>query len=123
MEQHYDGKNYIIKERLVREGKSKVFKNWHEHTGVSMDDFLEALRWVCEDPCNGGFENRCRTREIICGRDGKIMKCHRLFGFWHWEGCDPAGGEYGFMGYANIETGMRESYMNHKAGLSCYDRV
>ena len=45
---------YKEKEQLVRSGKSKIFNNWHEFAGVSMDDFLEGLLWLEEDPGDEG---------------------------------------------------------------------
>lgn len=45
--------NYEIKEKIVKAGNSKIFKNWKENVPeISEKDFLEALRWVCEDPRN-----------------------------------------------------------------------
>lgn len=54
--------NYEAKARIVRAGKSKVFQDWHEHAGVSMEEFLAGLRWLCEDPMPDGKP----TRELGC---------------------------------------------------------
>ena len=49
----YSLNNYEIKEKIVKAGNSKIFKNWKENVPeISEKDFLEALRWVCEDPRN-----------------------------------------------------------------------
>lgn len=56
--------NYEIKERIVRAGNSRVFASWHENAGIGMEDFLDGLRWLCEDPMPDGRP----TRELGCIR-------------------------------------------------------
>ena len=48
-------------EKRVRAGESKVFQNWHENTGVSVEAFLDAVKWLSEDPLLDGYRV---TREI-----------------------------------------------------------
>lgn len=43
-----NGFNY--KREIVLSGNSQILKNWAELTGISADEFLEALEWVCNDP-------------------------------------------------------------------------
>lgn len=43
-----NGFNY--KREIVLSGNSQILKNWTELTGISADEFLEALEWVCNDP-------------------------------------------------------------------------
>ena len=62
-----------IKKKIVENGSSKVFKDWSEHSTVTMEDFLEALQWVCNDPAK---EGEPLTREIGLTPDG-IVKIHR----------------------------------------------
>ena len=61
-------KNFEIKERIVRAGNSKVFQSWQENAGISMDEFIEGLRWLCNDPKNGGKCGKRLTRELGCIR-------------------------------------------------------
>ena len=53
--------NYDAKKRIVQAGESRICNNWVEHTDITVQDFLVALEWVCEDP----FDKEGRiTREI-----------------------------------------------------------
>lgn len=54
--------SYSIKEKIVRAGQSRVFNNWHERGGISLDDFLDGLKWLCDDPMPDGR----MTRELGC---------------------------------------------------------
>lgn len=66
--------NYAIKEKIVKAGNSEIFNKWHEY-GVSEEDFLNGLKWLCEDPLIG----RGRlTRELGCTPDGKLVKLKRV---------------------------------------------
>ena len=44
-------------EKRVRSGESKVFQNWHENTGVSVEAFLDAVKWLSEDPLLDGYRD------------------------------------------------------------------
>lgn len=56
--------HYDIKEKIVKAGNSRVFNSWHENAGISMEDFLNGLRWLCDDPMTDGH----LTRELGCIR-------------------------------------------------------
>lgn len=56
--------NFEIKEKIVRAGESRIFNNWHENADIEMDDFIEGLRWLCDDPMPNGR----LTRELGCIR-------------------------------------------------------
>lgn len=56
--------DFEIKAKIVRAGDSRVFNDWHEQSGISMEEFIEGLRWVCEDPATNGI----LTRELGCVR-------------------------------------------------------
>ena len=72
--------NFSTKEKIILAGNSKVFNDWHKNCGVSMDDFLHALRWLCEDPCNGGRNGIMMTRELGSKRgDPKLYRLKRLY--------------------------------------------
>lgn len=62
-------------EKRVRSGESKVFQNWHDNTGISMENFLEAAKWLSEDP----MDEFRTTREIGCKRTGELVKIKRVY--------------------------------------------
>ena len=66
--------NYATKEKIVKAGNSKIFNIWHER-GVSEEDFLEGLKWVCDDPL---WDKGWLTRELGCERDGRLVKLDRI---------------------------------------------
>lgn len=68
--------NLETKIKIVRNGESKVFMNWSEHSGIEQDQFIEGLEWLCADPCDGGAEGNGMTREL--GLDVKAKKIVRL---------------------------------------------
>lgn len=81
MKNHYDENtnNFVIKERLVKSNRSKILSNWQQLCSwngydLSMEEFLENLKWVCEDPMDeyGGL-----TREIGLTKNG-IVKIKRV---------------------------------------------
>lgn len=41
---------FAAKAAIVRKGRSIVFANWALTAGITDDEFLDALRWVCDDP-------------------------------------------------------------------------
>ncbi len=66
--------NYAIKEKIVKAGNSIVFNTWHKR-GVSEEDFLEGLKWVCDDPLrDGGYDGRWLTRALGCEPNGRLVK-------------------------------------------------
>lgn len=55
-------KDFEIKKKIVLEGGSSVFDNWNKCGLISKAEFIEALKWLCDDPEDapgGGM-----TREI-----------------------------------------------------------
>lgn len=70
--------NFSTKKQLVENGKSEVFNNWHKMFGIGKDEFLENLKWVCEDPRNGksavSNKHNGLTREIAIEANGEAMK-------------------------------------------------
>jgi len=105
--------NLETKKRIVEQGASRVFNNWHHFTGISKEDFLAALEWVCADACNGGHRKNQLTREIMCKRDGTIVKLQRVYD----------NGVMGFIGFYGLDDNRHYSYANGKAGLSAHDSV
>lgn len=70
--------NYKIKEKIVRSGESKIFKHWASISNITEADFLDALKWLCEDPKNGGPRKNLLTREIALSPKG-IIRLHRQY--------------------------------------------
>lgn len=68
--------NFCIKKRIVQSGGSSIFENWKQHSSITMDDFLEALEWVCGDQFD---ENNRRTRWIGLEPD-RIVKLKACYG-------------------------------------------
>lgn len=71
--------HFEAKRKTVLDGKSPIFKNWQEHSTITVDDFLEALAWVCDDPKNGGSRKCKLTREMALTPTG-IKKLKIVYG-------------------------------------------
>lgn len=65
--------NFEIKKKIVLAGDSRIFKDWAAHSTITVDDFVTALEWVCEDALD---ENGKLTREIALAPD-RIVKLRR----------------------------------------------
>lgn len=71
--------NVEIKEKIVKSGNSRVFKNWSENSNVTMDDFIEGIRWLCADP----LDDKGRyTRELGCIRRADAGMTDDEKAFW-----------------------------------------
>jgi hypothetical protein len=57
---------FETKKKIVEAGNSHVFNEWHRLTNgaITMEDFIDALEWLCDDPCNGGRTHDKLTREL-----------------------------------------------------------
>lgn len=67
--------NYFdAKKSIVLAGNSRIFNDWAAHSTITMDDFISALQWVCEDALD---ENGKLTREIALAPD-RIVKLRRV---------------------------------------------
>lgn len=67
--------NYETKKKVVMNDKSEVYQNWKQLVpSLTKEEFLENLKWVCEDP---GDPDRAHTREIGLERNG-IVKLERV---------------------------------------------
>lgn len=73
--------------KLVEKGECNIFTNWHDHTGVSAEDFIAAVKWLEEDPFETfeahndegkPIQIKRMTREIRCREDGTIEKLRRV---------------------------------------------
>ena len=65
--------NFEIKKKIVLAGSSRIYADWAAHSTITMDDFISALQWVCEDALD---ENGKMTREIALAPD-RIVKLRR----------------------------------------------
>lgn len=103
---------YELLEKIVKKGESKVFKNWSQY-GVSMDNFLEGLKWLCEDPEKDYGNGKIRmTRELGCNPKGELVKLKRVY---------DQNGE--FVSFCNIDTGFTWSNVNGNCSINCRDRI
>lgn len=66
--------SFEIKKKIVLAGDSRIFKDWSAHSSIAVEDFLDALQWVCADPLD---ENGKLTREIALSPD-RIVKLRRV---------------------------------------------
>lgn len=64
--------NFEIKKKIVITGNSRIFNDWSAHSSITMDDFISALQWVCEDALD---ENCKLTREIALAPDHIVKLC------------------------------------------------
>lgn len=65
--------------KLVNEGKSKVFNNWTYQTGVTKGEFIEALKWLEEDPMTVVADTKRLSREIGCKANGELIHGKRVY--------------------------------------------
>ena len=79
LEELFDCNALTIKGKIVLKGGSEVFENWRRLASwqgyeLTTEEFLENLKWVCEDPLTDGR----LTREIGLTKSG-IVKLKRLY--------------------------------------------
>ena len=64
-----------VKIKKVVDDRSEVFKEWEKYGLITKDEFIEALKWLCDDPLN---EDRELTRriglEVTRDMDQKMIK-------------------------------------------------
>ena len=63
----------------VNEDKSKIFNNWNCHTGITKDKFIEALKWLEEDPMIDVAVVKRLSREIGCKANGELIHGKRVY--------------------------------------------
>ena len=120
--------NFEIKKRIVLSGNSRIFNDWSEHSSITMEEFIEALEWVCNDPLNGQGK---MTREIGLSPTGivKLFRANREDGlcFFYKDG-ELWGGEV-FTRKPTTEKEKKFCDDNgllselHKICISCKDKV
>lgn len=71
---------YEIAKKIVSAGDSKIFQNWHDFAGITEEDFLEGIHWLCEErryPKGHKWAGLLR-RELGCTKDG-LVKLRRVY--------------------------------------------
>lgn len=104
-------RTYEIKKKIILNNDSKIFKNWNDFTGITQNDFLEGVKWLCEEEKD---KNGKPVRTIGCSKDGKIVKLRRIY--------DRYGEFEGFFLYEGTQDGYYERYRDHVM-LDPWDRV
>lgn len=66
--------SFETKKKIVPAGDSRIFKDWAAHSTITMDEFISALQWLCEDALD---KNGKLTREIALAPD-RIVKLRRV---------------------------------------------
>lgn len=66
--------SFETKKKIVLAGDSRIFKDWAAHSTITMDEFISALQWLCEDELD---KNGKLTREIALAPD-RIVKLRRV---------------------------------------------
>lgn len=118
--------DYSVVEKIVKSGNSKVFDNWREHATITEAEFLEALKYLSEDPLD---ERGRLTREVGLTPQG-IIYLDRVYDngadicvFYHdgfvWDGA-----------LFEMKTSEREKeaygdsvITNFKISLSAWDKI
>lgn len=113
--------NFEVKKKIVITGNSRIFNDWSAHSSITMDEFISALQWVCDDALD---ENGKLTREIALAPDS-IVKLRRvndslgMTGFYEYPSDNGGAGTLGALW--NGEK-FPDGFM-HKVTLSAKDRV
>lgn len=66
-------KVFAAKKRLVNEGKSEIFKEWNEFSGIQKEEFIKGLKWLEMDPMVEIDGVPKVSREIGCKEDGTLI--------------------------------------------------
>lgn len=73
-----ENKLYSLKEKIVKRGESKTFDNWKKFANITEFDFLEGLKWLCDDPLT---EDGKLTRQLGCHiGTHRVVKLKRVYG-------------------------------------------
>lgn len=67
--------NFEIKKKIVLAGNSRTFNNWKEHSTITVENFIDALEWLCEDQ----FDEYGRTTRAIGLESNKIVRLDTIY--------------------------------------------
>jgi hypothetical protein len=96
-----DNFKFELKKAIVYGGDSNIFKNWQEFTGITKEEFVAGLEWLCADPCD---KHGRLTRELGCTQGRGIVKLVCTYdrtGLHLWE----EGSDIPWGGYIDVYTG------------------
>lgn len=113
--------NFEVKKKIVLSGNSRIFNDWAAHSTITMDDFILALHWVCEDALD---ENGKLTREIALAPDRivRLRRVHDSLGMTGFYEYPSDNGGTGALGALWNGEKLPDGFM-HKVTLSAKDRV
>lgn len=122
-------RNFDICKKIIDGGNSDIFEDWKNHAPITKEDFLEALKWLSEDPCDGG-QRKCKmTREVGLTPFG-IVRLKRTYGVddfctIRYEDGFLWGGATFRVPCDNPDFADKDGtcLVNFKISLSCMDRV
>jgi len=122
-------RKYEIVEKIVRSGNSRVYESWHRCAGVTMVEFLEGWRWLCDDPMPDGK----LTRELGCTPDVNTLITDEQREIW---GTFTVADDVGmvrlerrydhrgdFDAFATLDGRKWEHLCNNRARINVNDRV
>ena len=67
--------NFEIKKKIVLAGNSKIFNNWKEHSSITVENFIDALEWLCEDQ----FDEYGRTTREIGLEPNRVVRLCAIY--------------------------------------------
>lgn len=113
--------SFEIKKKIVLAGDSRIFKDWAARSTITVDDFVTALEWVCEDALD---ENGKLTREIALAPDRivKLRRSNDRFGMTAFYEYPSDNGGDGVLGSFWSGERFPDGFI-HKVTLSAKDRV
>lgn len=102
---------FEAKKKIILNNDSKIFNNWREATGISQEDFLEGIKWLCEEEKD---KKGMDVRAMGCSSDGKIVKLRRIR--------DKYGEFVGFYEYVGSPFGSYNRYRGQVV-LNSHDKI
>lgn len=67
--------NFEIKKKIVLAGNSRIFNNWKEHSSITVENFIDALEWLCEDQ----FDEYGRTTREIGLEPNRVVRLCAIY--------------------------------------------
>lgn len=66
---------FEIKKKIVLAGNSRIFNNWKEHFSITVENFIDALEWLCEDQ----FDEYGRTTREIGLEPNRVVRLCAIY--------------------------------------------
>lgn len=89
MEEHireWLDKTYQIKMKILKNGDSKLLKDWQRYSSITEDQFADAIKWICEDPKNYAALTSTGWEKIRRVDDANGMSTFRYLNGFLWSG-------------------------------------